>query len=112
MGTPRDVTADGRVYSVVDDLTVEHRLAVRGRVTDAATALPLGGRVSVRSLHPQAYATVRPGAEYLVAVGGKPPTVVRVRFTAARYASRTVVLTVPTAGTITTVPVQLKPRRT
>jgi hypothetical protein len=109
MGTPREVVAGGRVYTVVDDIAIEHRLAFRGRVVDAVPALAIAVPVHVQPLHPLAFAVVRPGPRYLVAVGANPPPVVRIRFSAAGYADKTVALTVPPAGTVTAVKVQLSP---
>jgi hypothetical protein len=95
------------VYTVVDDIAIKHRLAFRGRVVDAVTALAVP--VHVQPLHPLAFAVVRPGARYLMAVGANPPPAVRVKFSAAGYADKTVALTVPPPGTVTAVKVELTP---
>ena len=107
MGTPREVVAGGRVYTVVDDLAVEHRLAVRGVVKDAGTNLPLAVPARVRPLHPRAFAVVRPGAEYLAAVAADPPAVIRLAFGAPGYRDKTVAVPVPAAGAVTTLDVSL-----
>jgi hypothetical protein len=109
VGTPREVVAGGRVYTVVDDIAIEHRLAFSGRVVDAVTALAIAVPVHVRPRHPLAFAVVRPGGRYLVAVGAKTPTTVPVTFSAAGYEDKTLALTVPPPGTVTAVNVELTP---
>ena len=109
MGTRSEVAAGGCVYEVTDDLTVEHRLAFRGHVTDAATTLPVAVPMRVRPGHPRAFAVVRPGAEFLLAVGADPPLQVRVRVSAVGYQTQTLTLAVPAPGAVTAVSVALNP---
>jgi len=104
VGARRDVTAGGRVYTVTDDLAVEHRVAARGRVVGPAGEAPPGLRV--RPLHPRAFAHELPGGEYLLAVelgavaGGGLPAPVRVEVTAPGYAPRVVVVWVSAVGVV------------
>lgn len=102
MGARRDVTAGGRVYTVTDDLAVEHRVAARGRAVGPAGEAPPGLRV--RPLHPRAFARELPGGEYLLAVElgavGGLPAPVRVEVTAPGYAPRVVGVWVSAVGVV------------
>jgi hypothetical protein len=110
VGTPHDVVAGGRVYTVVDDLSIQHRLVFRGQLRDQSTTLAISGPVRVRPLHPSGFAVVGADAEYLVAVDTHPPAVLRIRLDAPGYESKTVALAVPAAGSVTVVNLSLKPR--
>jgi len=108
MGTPRDVVAGGRVYSVVDDIAVVHRLAFRVQLTDAASNKALTAPVRAQPLDSWAFALVQPGAKCLVAVAADPATV-RITFRAPGYTDKTVELTVPAAAPTTETVIGLDP---
>ena len=115
MGTSYRVASQGRVYTVVDDLTIVRHAVVIGRVIDDATEQVVRTPLSIKVDWPEGYAQdfgdgwfcISGESAALFGLSGGTPVVLEIRVSAADYQDDTESITVSPA---TVLPVTIEIR--